>query len=122
MLEVMKCDICGKLVMMLREGADGLICCGQPMAKLSEKKVDAHAPRIRREGDRISIEVPGVASPMGRDHYIEWIEVFEGPNLHVKGLKPGDAPKAEFMVKGSRVKVRTYCEEHGLCSDHPSKR
>ena len=119
MLEILKCNQCGKLVMVVREGKEGMVCCGQPMERLVERSEEVHAPVI--EGEKtISVRIPGVASPMRPDHFIEWIEVFDGPYLHVRGLNPGEVPKAEFTVANPRVKVRTYCEAHGLCSNKPS--
>ncbi len=122
MLEVMKCHQCGKLAMIVRDGAGGIICCGQPMERLAETSEKVHAPRIEGEGNRIKVSIPGVDNPMQSDHLIEWIEVFDGPFLHVKGLKRGDTAQAEFTVMKPGVKIRTYCEEHGLCSNRPSKR
>jgi superoxide reductase len=122
MLEILKCQLCGKLAMIVREGGKRTICCDQLMEKLVEKHLDVHSPAIEKKGDHIKVVVPGVADPMKSGHYIEWVEVFDGPYLHVKGFKPGDAPQAEFMVNSPRVKIRTYCEEHGLCSNRPSKR
>ncbi|MDT8357629.1 MAG: desulfoferrodoxin family protein [Methanomicrobiaceae archaeon] len=121
MLEILKCNQCGKLVMVVRNGTQGLTCCDQDMERLVEKSDNVHVPQIEGK-NQITVSIPGVASPMGRDHYIEWIEVFDGPYLHVKGLNPDDAPEAEFTVTSPRVKVRTYCEAHGLCSSRPSKR
>jgi len=121
MLEIMKCHRCGKLAMIIREGGQRTICCDQLMEKLVEKGQSLHAPVIKGGGSMIDVVIPGVTNPMGSNHYIEWIEVIDGPYLHVKGLKPGDAPQAEFAVTNPQVKVRAYCEEHGLCSNHPSK-
>jgi Desulfoferrodoxin len=122
MLEVLKCNLCGKLAMIVRDGSPATVCCGQPMEKLVEKSLDIHAPVIENEGNQIRIRIPGVAASMKSPHLLEWVEVFDGPYLHVKGFEPGDAPQAEFWVQNPKVKIRTYCEEHGLCSNRPSKR
>ncbi len=121
MLEVLKCHQCGKLAMIVRDGNERTVCCDQAMEKLMEKKEPVHAPILKSEGNRIKVAIPGVADAMRSEHYIEWVEVFDGPYLHVKGFEPGDAPEAEFMVSSPRIKIRTYCEEHGLCSNRPSK-
>ena len=39
----------------------------------------------------------------------------------LKGLGAGDAPEAEFPGVGTGVKVRVYCNSHGLWSNKPSK-
>lgn len=121
MLEVLKCRQCGKLAMIVRDGGQRTICCEEPMEKLIEKSKEVHVPVIEENGNHIKVSIPGVTNPMKSDHYIEWIEVFDGPYLHVKGFEPGDKAQAEFMVSGPRLKVRTYCEKHGLCSNRPSK-
>ncbi len=122
MLEVLKCNLCGKLAMIVRDGGRRTICCDQLMETLVEKNEPVHTPAIQSDGNRIQVTIPGVSDPMQSDHYIEWVEVFDGPYLHVKGFEPGDSPDAEFPVRNSKVKVRTYCEKHGLCSNRPSKR
>jgi len=126
MLEIMKCNLCGKLAMIVRDGGRRTICCDQLMEKLVEQGDKrgigpSHVPMIEKTPEGIKVKVPGVADPMKKDHYIEWIEVIQGDSLHVKGLKPGDKPEAEFPVTNTRVKVRAYCEENGLWSNKPSK-
>ena len=61
---------------------------------------------IEKTKQGIKVTVPGVANPMKKDHYIEWIDVIQGNSLHVKGLKPGDSPEAEFAVTDEKVKAR----------------
>jgi superoxide reductase len=126
MLEIMKCNLCGKQAIIIRDGGKRTICCDQLMEKLVEQGAEqgaasSHVPVIEKTKEGIKVKVPGVAGPMKADHYIEWIDVMQGNSLQVKGLKPGDAPEAEFDVTGEKVKVRVYCEKHGLWSNKPSK-
>ncbi len=125
MLEIMKCNLCGKLAIIIRDGGRRTICCDQLMEKLdeqgNEQGKDLHIPVIEKTPNGIKVKVSGVANPMEEDHYIEWIDVIQGNSLYVKGLKPGDIPEAEFAVTGQKVKARIYCEEHGLWSNKPSK-
>lgn len=52
---------------------------------------------------------------MTEEHYIQWIEVINGPWVNRYYLKPGDAPRAEFFVPaGENLTVRAYCNLHGL--------
>ncbi len=125
MLEIMKCNLCGKLAMIVRDGGRRTICCDQLMEKLEEqgkaKGAGLHVPVIEKTAGGIKVKVPSVSDPMDTDHYIEWIEVSQGKYLHVKGLTPGDRPEAEFAVTGPAVKVRVYCEEHGLWANKSGK-
>ena len=125
MLEIMKCHLCGKLAMIIRDGGRRTICCDQLMEKLVEQgkaqNGGMHVPMIEKTAGGIKVKVPSVPNPMDADHYIEWIEVSQDKNLHVRGLLPGDPPEAEFAVTGPAVKARVYCEEHGLWSNRPKK-
>jgi superoxide reductase len=52
---------------------------------------------------------------MTEQHHIEWIEVQEdNGQVQVKFLTPNDRPMAQFKLSGKPVKVREYCNIHGL--------
>ncbi len=117
--EVYKCDICGNVVELLHEGADALVCCGQPMEKLAAKYEDKgkekHVPVISAVNGGIKVEVGDVHHPMEDEHYIKFIEVLTADKVLRAELKPGQEPVAEFAVDGSKVElVREYCNVHGL--------
>ncbi len=120
----MKCDLCGKLAMIIRDGGRRTICCDQLMVKQVERGPETggemHVPAIRKSGNGILVSVASVANPMEEDHYIEWIEVTKGNDRYVRILNPGDPPVAEFALTGPGIKARAYCEEHGLWSNKPS--
>lgn len=123
MLEIFKCANCGKIVAIAHEGAGQLVCCGRPMVQQRENTVEAstekHVPVVEKQGDGILVQVGSVPHPMEAAHYIEWIEVMSGPTLYVKGAKPGEKPEASFPVPSADVKVRAYCNLHGLWSNKP---
>lgn len=125
MLEVMKCNVCGKIVMVVHNGAGNSVCCNQPMELQTEKSDDQgnekHLPVTEKSNKGVIIKVGSVPHPMEGEHYIEWIEVISGNYLYVKGLQPGDKPEAEFPVSSTDVKVRSYCNKHGLWSNKPKK-
>jgi len=117
-LEIYKCNICGNIVEVLHTGPSQLVCCNQPMELLQEKTQDQgqekHVPVIERDDDEIEIKVGSIPHPMQEDHYIEWIEVIDGEKVYRKFLKPGEKPEAEFEVDSEDVKVREFCNMHGL--------
>ena len=125
MLEVMKCNVCGKIVIVVHDGAGISVCCNQPMERQIEKAEDQgkekHLPVVEKTGKGILVKVGSVPHPMEGEHYIEWIEVTSGNYLHVRGLSPGELPEAEFPVSSTDVKVRSYCNKHGLWSNKPTK-
>ena len=116
--EIYKCNICGNIVEVLHGGVGELVCCGQPMEKISEKNKDEglekHVPVIEKTENGIIVKVGSIPHPMDENHYIEWIEVIVDGKYCRKFLKPGDKPEAEFCVKGEAISAREYCNIHGL--------
>ncbi len=116
--EIYRCNICGNIVEVLHTGVGQLVCCGQPMEKLSEKKSDEglekHVPVIEKTEKGILVKVGSVPHPMEEKHFIEWIEVVVDGRYCRKFLKPGDKPEAEFEVFGENISAREYCNIHGL--------
>ncbi len=119
LMEIYKCEICGNIVEMVHGGAGELVCCGQPMKKMTENTVDAavekHVPVIEEIAEGIRVKVGAVPHPMMEKHYIEWIEVQNGAWVNRKHLTHEDKPEAEFYVKNNdKLEVRAYCNIHGL--------
>lgn len=117
-LGIYKCDICGNIVEVIHAGAGELVCCGQPMALLTENSVDAsrekHVPVIEKTAGGVKVKLGSVPHPMEEKHYIEWIEVIADGKAYRQFLKPGDAPEAFFAVEGADISARAYCNLHGL--------
>ena len=117
-LEIYKCELCGNIVEVLHGGAGELVCCGQPMAKLTENTVDAakekHVPVIEKVEAGYKVSVGSVAHPMEEKHYIEWIELIADGKAYRQFLSPGSAPEATFTITANSVSVREYCNLHGL--------
>ena len=115
---VYKCSVCGNIVAVLTTGAGELVCCGAPMALMTENSTDAahekHVPVVIGTGDDLAVSVGSVAHPMQAEHYIEWIEVIADGVSYRKFLKPGDLPEAKFCVDADEISVRAYCNLHGL--------
>ena len=117
--EIYLCEICGKMVEVLRDGSGELVCCGEPMT-LEKAKVDdaeaaeKHVPSAKRDGKRVEVTIGSVEHPMEDKHYIEWIETTQGNRTKRVALQPGDRPIVEFCVEDGPALVRTYCNLHGL--------
>ncbi len=115
--QIWKCEICGNIIEMVHEGADSLVCCGQPMQLQKEKITDEgsekHVPVVEQTDNKIKVIVGSVEHPMEQEHFIEWIEVTNNRKTYRKFLKPGDKPEAEFCIDGE-VSARSYCNVHGL--------
>ncbi|MFH0832866.1 MAG: desulfoferrodoxin [Candidatus Aenigmatarchaeota archaeon] len=116
--EIYRCNVCGNIVEMVHASVGQLVCCGQPMELLSEKKMDVgnekHVPVIEKTDAGIKVKVGSVPHPMEEKHFIEFIEIIADGKLYRKFLKPGDKPEAEFCIDASVVEAREYCNVHGL--------
>lgn len=116
--EVYKCDQCGNIVQVLVGGGGELVCCGQPMQKLTENTVDAakekHVPVIEKIEGGYKVKVGSVPHPMEEKHYIQWIELIADGKSYFQFLAPGQTPEADFMIDAASVSAREYCNLHGL--------
>ena len=117
-LEVYKCMLCGNIVDVVHGGDGELVCCGQPMKKMTENTTDAakekHVPVIEKIDGGYKVKIGSVAHPMTEEHYIEWIELIADEKSYRQFLKPGQAPEAVFCIKADKVSAREYCNLHGL--------
>lgn len=104
--------------MVVSEGDGTLTCCGQETEKQIEKNkeqgFEKHVPIVEKKDDEIFVTVGSIPHPMEESHYIKWIEVITPKNLKTEALRPGDTPDAFFKGRDLRVKVRAYCNVHGL--------
>jgi superoxide reductase len=116
-LEVYKCELCGNIVEVLHGGGGELVCCGQPMKRMSENTVDAakekHVPVIEKVDGGVKVKVGDVPHPMEEKHFIQWIEIIADGKVYRQFLNPGEAPEAFFAVDAAQVTAREYCNLHG---------
>lgn len=120
--QVYKCNVCGNIVGVLHTGAGELVCCGQTMELQKEKNQDEglekHVPVVEKTETGIIVRVGEVAHPMEKEHHIEWIEATTQNQVYRKMLEPGREPQAEFCLLEEVIKVRAYCNIHGLWSSN----
>jgi superoxide reductase len=123
LFEVYKCEVCGNITKVVHASGGTMVCCDKPMTLQQEKTSDQgkekHVPVVEKSAKGILVKLGSVPHPMEEKHYIEWIEVRAGNNVYVKGLLPGEKPEAEFCVADTNVKVRAYCNVHGLWTNRP---
>ena len=114
-----KCKTCGNMVGMINSSGVPIMCCGAPMDELKANTEDAaqekHVPAVTVEGNKVTVVVGDVEHPMLEEHFIQWIYLETETGGQRKALKPGDAPKAVFVVEDDKpVAVYEYCNLHGL--------
>lgn len=116
--QVYRCSVCGNMVEVLAVGGGTLVCCGQPMdlqqENTSDGAVEKHVPEFTHQNSVVKVVVGSVVHPMLENHYIQWIEVITAKEVYRKYLKAGEEPVAEFSIQEPVLKVREYCNLHGL--------
>ena len=113
------CKHCGNLIGMIENSGVPIVCCGEKMTELVANTVDAslekHTPVVNVNGDKIEVVVGSVEHPMLEEHFIKWIYLETKKGGQRKALKPGEAPKATFVVTDDEpVAAYAYCNLHGL--------
>lgn len=114
------CEHCGNMIAVVKQPGCPIMCCGQKMTELvpgtSDGAREKHVPVYTVEGSVVHVTVGEVEHPMLENHFIEWISIQTNFGNQRKGLKPGDAPKADFaLLEGERVEaVYAYCNLHSL--------
>lgn len=114
------CEHCGNIIAFVEDKGVPVMCCGQKMTELvpntTEAATEKHIPVCSVEGNKVTVTVSTVDHPMLDEHYIQWISLETKQGNQRKVLKPGDAPKAEFMIcDGDEVVTAyAYCNLHGL--------
>lgn len=115
--QVYKCGVCGNIVEVVHPSGGQLVCCGQPMALMTENTVDAatekHLPVVEKVDGGFRVGVGAVAHPMEEAHFIEWIELIAGDTVLRQHLAPGAAPAATFSIDADTATARAYCNLHG---------
>jgi len=112
-----RCEICGNIVALIKNGGGTLVCCGHNMTKLipntSDGAKEKHVPFITRENGKMSVAIGSVLHPMLPEHHIEWIALDTGEKTEIVYLKPGMEPKTAFSEVPAGT-VYAYCNLHGL--------
>ena len=116
--QVYKCNVCGNIVEVLHAGAGELVCCGEAMQLMEEKREDVgqekHLPVIEKTQGKVTVKVGSIPHPMEDKHYIEWVEVASDRKAYREFLKPGDSPEVTFEIKAEKITAREYCTLHGI--------
>jgi superoxide reductase len=70
-----RCSICGKIIIVVSDGAGILNCCGTNMAELEPNTGDGaaekHVPLIKKSNNGINVQISSIIHPMSPEHHIE---------------------------------------------------
>ena len=119
-MKFLRCELCGKIVAVVKDSACPTKCCGQAMVEMVPNTQDGahekHIPVYEIVENVVHVKVGSVEHPMMENHYIEWIAIQTNMGNQRKILKPGDKPEADFaLLPGEKVlAVLEHCNLHGL--------
>lgn len=114
------CRHCGKVIVIVKDSGMPTICCGEEMQVLELSVTDGafekHIPVIKKLGNKVCVAVGSIPHPSLEEHYIEWILLQTDRGIQKKYLKPGQEPKAHFLlVPGEKITAAyEYCNLHKL--------
>lgn len=85
-------------------------------ANTSDGASEKHVPVVNISGNTVEVSVGSVAHPMLEEHYITGIYIETKSGGQFAALKPGEEPKAVFLLKdGDKfISAYEYCNLHGL--------
>lgn len=115
-----KCEVCGKIVAMVKGTMVPTMCCGKPMDEMIAGTVEAskekHIPEYKTEDGIVKVNIGSVEHPMTKEHYIEWVVLETENGKQIKNLTPEQKPYVEFLIQNDeKIKaVYAYCNLHGL--------
>lgn len=115
-----RCMRCGNQIEMIHDAGPNPICCGADMREMipgsSDGAAEKHVPVVKADGNIVTVWVGEDPHPMIDAHYIQWILIETKMGTQRKNLKPGDEPKAAFLLtEGDElVAAYAYCNLHGL--------
>ena len=119
MVELMKCQKCGCIVEVIKDGEEG-VCKKEGWIHLTPNTEDAalekHVPDVTVEGNTVTVKVGSVTHPMLPAHHITniWLETEAG--VQRADLDPEGAPEAVFTLSDGDKPVAAYeyCNLHGF--------
>jgi len=119
--QLYKCNICGKMIEVVLDGAGELVCCNHPMEKINSHKSEGefsekHLPVMVTENNKKLVKIGSEPHPMTKEHYIMFVEAFSLDGKYMKRtyLNPDEKPEMEPECLCRTVQARAWCNIHGL--------
>ena len=123
-----KCNVCGKVIAVVKDSIGTTMCCNQPMVEIKMKSkeqdlLEKHVPTYIRKDNKIVVNVGSTLHPAMKEHHIEWISLLTNKGYQVRFLEPTRLPVVTFNVDpDEEVKeISSYCNIHSLytfCPDN----
>ena len=98
------------------DGGEKGIALESLTANTSDGAAEKHVPVVSVNGNTVEVAIGSVAHPMLEEHYITGIYIETTSGGQFASLKPGEEPKAVFLLKDGDefIAAYEYCNLHGL--------
>lgn len=98
------------------DGGENGIALEALKANTSDGAAEKHVPVVSINGNTVEVAIGSVAHPMLEEHYITGIYIETTSGGQFASLKPGEEPKAVFLLKDGDefIAAYEYCNLHGL--------
>lgn len=115
-MEFYRCNICGKIIWIVKKGVVDTVCCGNKMEHLIPNSVgteEKHMPEVTGCSGNVLVSLDD--HPYTDNHHIEWIALETDKGCYFRLLEDPYMPVATFKLSNEIVKaVYLYCNLHGL--------
>lgn len=116
-----KCNICGKIIAIVKETTTDTYCCGQVMREILPKTDEGgleekHVPVVIKDKTKLTVFIGELPHPMNIDHHIEWIAIRTNKGNQRKCVDNQEEAKAVFYLDEDEkvITVYAHCNLHGL--------
>lgn len=114
-----RCEICGNVIMKLKDSGITPHCCDAPMTELNEEtsegKEELHMPQGTQYGpEMMRVIVGDDLHPMTPKHYIPFVCLETSDSIVVHHFAHSDQPVWTFRFTGKPQAIYAYCNLHGL--------
>ena len=116
-----KCNVCGKIVGIVRDSSSSLYCCGQAMEEIfpleEETNIsEKHIPTYERKDNKLIVKVGSILHPMTSDHHISWVALTTNKGNQRKALDISSLPIVTFYLDEGEepLRIYSYCNIHSL--------
>lgn len=116
-----KCNVCGKIVAIVKDTGTETFCCGQTMKEIIPKTKegdleDKHVPVVIRDRTKLIVFIGEEPHPMDEEHHIEWVAIRTNKGNQRKCIDNQEEARVVFYLDENEkvITVYAHCNIHGL--------
>lgn len=117
-MNILKCMVCGNIVVVIDKSFGTISCCNTNMKQLEincdKYHNETHLPKIKFKLGGVDLVIDN--HPQTDMHFIEWVILEYKEGFEIKYFKPNDNVLLRLSTKeyDNLTSIYTYCNVHGL--------